>query len=280
MTLRGGKRAGLATRIGIAVGLVVTLVLLAETTRAQSSAALDQKAALALSQGVVGTAPADYEFTEAQGKRVRLSQYRGKPLVVSFVYTGCYEVCPATTQFLVKALRSAQQTLGADSFHSITIGFNLPHDNPVAMKDFARRHGADLPGWSFLSPDAGRVDALLRDFGFSYAQTAKGFDHVLQLTVVDPEGRIYRQLYGDSFDLPLLVGPLKELVTGQRSASPALADWLERVRLLCTVYDPSAGRYRLNYAVVIELLVGASIVLAGTGSLIYEWRRQRRRSRG
>jgi hypothetical protein len=48
------------------------------------------------------------------------------------------------------------------------------------------------------------------------------------------------------------------------------------VRILCTVYDPAAGRYRLNYAVLIEFLVGASVLLAGIGFVALEWHRRRR----
>jgi hypothetical protein len=48
------------------------------------------------------------------------------------------------------------------------------------------------------------------------------------------------------------------------------------VKLLCTVYDPSAGRYRLNYVVIIELLIGASVMLGGIGFVALEWRRRRR----
>jgi protein SCO1/2 len=263
------------TRAVIALAALLVFLLMAAQAGAAADAAQSEKAALALSQSVLGKPVAEHTFTDSEGRRVRLSQFRGKPLVVSFVYTGCYEVCPTTTRFLAKAVRSAQQTLGSDSFHVLTVGFNLPFDHPLAMKNFAKRQGVDLPGWSFLSPDPAALEQLLRDFGFSYTQTPKGFDHIIQVSIVDPEGRIYRQLYGDSFDLPLLVGPLKDLVTGIRSEGPSLADWIERVRLLCTVYDPSAGRYRLNYAVVIELLVGASVLLIGSMSLIHEWRRRR-----
>ena len=50
----------------------------------------------------------------------------------------------------------------------------------------------------------------------------------------------------------------------------------QKVRLLCTVYDASTGRYRLNYAVLIEILVGASVMLGGVGFVALEWRRRRR----
>lgn len=274
-TLRFGTRSSVA-RLGVLLIALAAFALNATEALGQTGSTFDQKSALGRSQGVVGKIVGDHAFTDSTGKRVRLSDFRGKPLIVNFVYTGCYEVCPTTTQFLLKAVRSAQQSLGRDSFRVLTIGFNLPFDHPIAMKTFAERQGADLPGWLFLSPDTGSVDALLADFGFSYAQTPKGFDHVLQVTVVDAEGRVYRQLYGESFELPLLVAPLKDLLTGAITPNPSLGDWLEKVRLLCTVYDPSAGRYRFNYAVIIEILVGASVLALGTASLVHEWRRRRR----
>jgi len=265
-----------------AVLLAAAMVLVVESAGATSETsqpALDQKTALALSQSVVGQSIGDHVLTDSSGRTVRLSDYRGRPLVVNFVYTACYHVCPTTTRFLRGAVKSAQDALGRDAFTTLTIGFNLPFDSPRAMKTFARQQGVDAPNWVFASPDAGSVDRLLREFGFSYAQTPNGFDHVLQVTVVDAGGRIYRQLYGESFELPLLVGPLKELITGTPVAAPTLDAWIERVKLLCTVYDPSAGRYRINYAIVIEIFVGASVLLIGLVSLGLEWRRQRRARR-
>jgi protein SCO1/2 len=55
-----------------------------------------------------------------------------------------------------------------------------------------------------------------------------------------------------------------------------LAGILERVRILCTVYDPRAGKYRLNYGLIIEILVGVSVLGATVFYLGNEWRRQRR----
>jgi len=240
----------------------------------------DQNQALRTSQAAIGKAPADYTFTSADEKRVSLSQYRGRPLVVHFVYTGCYQVCPTTTRFLADAVKEAQRTLGPDSFQTLTIGFNLPHDSPAALKAYARQHGLRLANWDFLSPDAASVEQLTQAFGFTYLQTPSGFDHVLQVTILDADGKIYRQLYGQSFDLPLLVEPLKSLLTGKPVAAPVLSEWIERVRLLCTVYDPSAGRYRVNYAIVIQIVIGTSILAVGTGSLFNEWRKHRKRSSG
>jgi len=243
-----------------------------------AAGAFDEKLALKESQAAIGRTPAEHVFGASDGRSVRLSELRGKPLVVNFVYTGCIQVCPATTQFLAKSVAGAERSLGPGAFRVATIGFNLPFDHPAAMKAFARKFGLASPDWLFLTPDAGSLERLLADFGFRYEPTAAGFDHLLQVSILDAEGRIYRQVYGDSFDAPLFVGPLLQLAQNAPVPAGDLPAWIEQVRLLCTVYDPASGRYRVNYVVVIELLIGASIFLVGIPSLIYEWRRRRKAS--
>ena len=255
-------------------GTTAAVLLLASPQVAAEPLDLDR--ALRTSQAAVGKSIGDHGLTDSSGGRVRLADYRGKPLVVEFVYTGCTQVCPTTTRFLARALREAQSALGADGFNAVTIGFNLPFDDPQAMRAFARANGADLAHWAFLSPEAGDVSALTGDFGFVYAPTPGGFDHLSQVTIVDGQGRIYRQVYGESFALPMLIGPLRELVAGAPAPAQTLPALLERVRILCTVYDPLSGRYRLDYGLFVELFAGLSILAGVAWYLSHEWRRQRR----
>jgi protein SCO1/2 len=243
-----------------------------------SAVAFDEKAALKESQAAIGREIGGYALRDANGAAVRLDELRGKPLVVHFVYTGCFQVCPASTQFLAKAVAEAERTLGRGAFRVATVGFNLPFDTPQAMKEFGRKFGIASPEWLFLSPQADTLNQLTADFGFRYEPTAAGFDHLLQVSILDQQGRIYRQVYGDSFEVPLFVGPLLELAQHRPVPPGNVQAFLEQVKLLCTVYDPAAGRYRLNYVVLIELLVGASVMLGGVGFVIVEWRRRRRRT--
>ena len=237
--------------------------------------AFDEKEALKESQAAIGRQVGNYRFIDSQNREVRLADLRGKPLVVNFIYTGCIQVCPASTQFLASAVREAERSLGPGGFRVATIGFNLPFDSPSAMKAFSLKYGLSSPDWLFLTPEAASLPALAADFGFRYEATAAGFDHLLQASIVDREGRIYRQVYGDSFDAPLFAGPLLELVKNAPQENVDLGSIWEKARLLCTVYDPSSGRYRLNYAVLIEILVGASVMLGGIAFLAVEWRRRR-----
>lgn len=215
---------------------------------------LDEEIALTLSRSVINQPAGDFTLLDRDGKPVRLADFRGKPLLVSFIYTGCFEVCPTTTKNLQKAVTNTVAVLGADRFNVISIGFNQPFDTPSAMKAFAAQNGIVFPNWKFLSPAMAIVDDLTTHFGFSYAATPAGFDHIVQVTLVDPEGKIYRQIYGEALSADMLVEPLKQLITGAPVAQTnAMADIVDRVRILCSVYDPKTGQYRFDYALVVEI---------------------------
>lgn len=241
--------------------------------------AFDPQAALRTSQAVIGQTPADYTLLDREGNPVRMSRYRGKPLLVSFIYTGCFQVCPATTRLLLKALRASQEGLGTDQFNVISIGFNQPADSPQALKSFANQQGIHYPNWEFLSPHPSIVGKLTRDFGFSYVATPAGFDHILQVTVLDAQGRIYRQIYGDALTGDMLGEPLKQLiVNAPMPNSVDIAAIIDRVRIVCTVYDPVTGEYRVKNGLGLEIAGGLTFLVSMIWFFLHEWR-ERRKSR-
>lgn len=267
------------TRLLIAafVGLVLLIAWNVAFGQAlPSGTKIDPRDAVATSQAAIGRQVGDYALTASDGRAIRVSDFRGKPLVVSFIYTGCFQVCPTTTKFLGEAVGEARRAVGDDGFNVLTIGFNLPFDSPTAMREFALKQGLGDARWTFATPSPDTLDALARDMGFQWAPTAAGFDHLTQATILDRDGRVFRQVYGDSFELPMFVAPLRELVLGDPAPKNDVAGWIERVRILCTVYDPRAGRYRLNYALFVELFTGSTIVIATIWYLIAASRRRRR----
>lgn len=236
----------------------------------------DYRQIIATSQAAIGRPLADIRMRDSNGKEVRFSDYQGRPLLISLVYTGCFQACPVATQFLAEAVREARRALGDDRFTVVSIGFNQPFDSPSAMATFKRQNRIVEPGWHFLSPDPAQVDALTANLGFVYEATPKGFDHVTQVTIVDAEGVIYRQVYGENFDLPMLVQPLKELLSGQASREVTLENVWDKVILYCTVYDPQTGVYRVNYSLFFEIFAGVTTLGGIAWFAIRELRRSRR----
>jgi protein SCO1 len=238
---------------------------------------LSRDLALRASQAAIGRTLAEHTLLDRAGRPVQLSRYRGKPLLVSFVYTGCFQVCPTSTRSLQQSLQALYEAFGAEHFNVVSIGFNQPADSPQALRAFAAQHRIDEPNWDFLSPSPATVDALTRDFGFSYLATPSGFDHVVGVTVVDGAGRIYAQVYGERLSADQLGEPLRRLLRGAPIADRnGLADLVERVRIICTVYDPETGTYRFKYGLILEIAGGVTFMLAMLAFFIVEARKRRR----
>jgi protein SCO1/2 len=247
------------------------------TAQADAGRGLDQERALRASQEAVGRELGEHLFRDRSGRTVALSSYRGKPLLVSFIYTGCFQICPGTTRALQQAVEAMQRSVGPGQFNVVSIGFNQPEDSPEALKAFAAQFHINSDNWEFLSPRGADVPALTRDFGFLYAATPAGFDHVLQLSLVDSQGRIVRQIYGEQLNAADLGEPLRLLLAGSPVEPERLLEGLfERVRLVCTVYDVKTGDYRVDYTLPIQIAGGLTFFIVMVVFFFNEWRASRR----
>ncbi len=277
MTVRVILAAGLTMLALLAVALPPAFAAASSSSSSSGAATpiLDEQGALAVSQAALGAQIDNYRFVDADGKTVHLADYRGKPLIVNLVYTACIRSCPVIVQTLNDAVADAQGALDADRFNIITIGFDTRSDTPDRMRSFARGQGIDLPNWRFLSSDGRTVEKLAKQLGFVYYASAEGFQHLSQVSILDSQGILYRQVYGEYFDSPFLVEPLKDLVFGRNSDPLTVEGLVNRLRLFCTLYDPAAQRYRFDYSVFIGLTIG-SVALLIVGSILVRniWRRR------
>jgi protein SCO1/2 len=254
------------------IALLLTGLELLTTASAQEDERYNPDRALEISQAAVGNALGDYELTDHLGAPVRLREdHAGKPLVISMIFTSCHHVCPATTKHLAKAVDAAREALGSDSFNVVTIGFDTAHDTPQAMGAFARKQGVNETGWRFLSASKETIQQISDDLGFIYFPTARGFDHLNQSSVINRDGVVYSQVYGVTFELPWLVEPLKELVFNRPGSSGHfVAGLVDRIKLFCTVFDPTTGRYRFDNSLFVRAAAGLTFILGVLFYLIRE----------
>lgn len=255
----------------LAIVLLAALPMYASAHTQTPGAAFDESAALSRSQSAIGRTLSDHEFIDSRGKPVRLAQLRGRPLVVSLIYTSCSHTCPLLTSHLARTVKIAREALGEASFGVLTIGFDAAVDTPERLASFAASRGIDMSGWHFLSAEAATVDALSQELGFVFYRSARGFDHLTQTTVLDADSRVYAQVYGESFEAPALVEPLKQLVFGTRARTSTLSGWVNGVRLFCTIYDPASGRYRFDFSIFIAIGVGLLSLGAVAVFIIRTW---------
>ena len=242
--------------------------------------AFDYDVALKTSQSAIGEQLTNHVFINAAGESITLEKFRGKPLIISMVYTSCYQICPMTTRHLSKVVEKARDALGEDSFSVAVIGFDTSVDTPDAMQYFANVQGISDKNWHLLSIAEENLDALAEETGFLYYPSSAGFDHLIQATIIDADGKVYRQVYGQVFDTPLLVDPLIELVLGRpKPAQSFLSILSDKIKLFCTTYDPRSDGYYFDYSFFVEIFVGVTVILGIVFFMRSELKKGRKQSK-
>jgi protein SCO1/2 len=176
-----------------------------------------------------------------------------------------------TTRYLASVVEKAREALGQDEFSVALIGFDTQFDNPQAMQHFAKKQGVINADWHLLSADAESIQSLTKELGFMFFASPNGFDHVVQVSIIDARGEVYRQVYGEVFDTPLLVEPLKELILGRPQPNQTLiSDLVNKVRFFCTNYDPASDSYHFDYSLFIGMVIGGIIIILGIIFMVRE----------
>ena len=251
------------------LGCVLAPALLAA---APAGATFDEAAALRASQQAVGREVRDLAFVTADGRQLRLAGLRGKPVVVSMIYTSCAGICPATTRQLAFAVRLAREALGPEGFTVLSVGFDTAHDTPPALREFAAAQRVGDARWLFVTASAADVAQLAEDTGFWFVAGAGAIDHLIQTTLLDGRGRVLRQVYGSDFRALELADPLRKAALGAPLTAAPVRSLLDRVRLLCTVYDARLGRYRADYTLALSMLIALTTLIVMLIFLLRSWR--------
>jgi protein SCO1/2 len=176
--------------------LAVIFVALASLMLAQPRVA-DPAAQEALPK--IAPAP-EFALISQDRAPVKLADYRGKVVAVTFIFTLCADTCPVLTPMM----SFVQDQLGADfgkkiAFVSITV--DPERDTPEVLKEYAQAFGANLAGWSFLTGSPEAIRDVTRRYGVFAAKNANGgVDHTFLTSIIDRHGILRVQYLGVRFD--------------------------------------------------------------------------------
>jgi protein SCO1/2 len=146
-------------------------------------------------------APApEFALTSQDEAQVTLADFRGKVVVVTFIFTMCTATCPVLTPMM----SFVQDQLGSDfgakiAFVSITV--DPERDTPEVLKEYAQAFGANLAGWSFLTGAPTAIQEVTHRYGVYASKSKNGdVDHTFLTSIVDPHGILRVQYLGVRFD--------------------------------------------------------------------------------
>ena len=230
----------------------------------------DVKDTFGRAEEAIGNHIGDYTLTDQDGKGFQLKGLLDKPLVISFIYATCDYACPLITTHLRDAVREAGDDFGK-KFRIITISF-APDDTPDRMRSFGSNFIDSFENWKFATGDEETISMLARDVGLSYTKADKGFQHLNFFTVVDTEGKVYKQIYGIDFK-PKTVLESIDMAIEQKKLWVSFINIMDAIKAFCYTYDAKTGRYVPNSAMLLPVILGAIAQLFIVALLVYIFRR-------
>ena len=151
--------------------------------------------------------PGNIMLVDAEGREFKLSDLKGKPIILSPIYTTCKSSCPIITKNLKKVVPEVG-TPGKD-FWVVSLTFN-PKDTLEDLKRFKREYGLDEPGWIVAKARTKEeLFKLLDAIDFRFLTAGDEFIHPNLIVILSPNLQIKKYLYGVTYDKYELINALR-----------------------------------------------------------------------
>ena len=154
----------------------------------------------------------DFTFTNQDGKRVSLSQYRGKVLLVTFIYTRCPfpDFCPRMSHNFAEIYKQLDSNPSLAKTQLLSVSFDPQYDTPKVLRDYgfsmAQTHDASLfRRWQFAAPKADELPKIADFFALTVKPDGGTITHNLSTAVIGPDGKIVRWYHGGDWQVSDLI---------------------------------------------------------------------------
>jgi len=179
-----------------------------------------------------------FSLVDADGRAVTPSDFKGKVVVLNFIYASCPDVCPLHADRLaeVQALVNASPMKDLVQFVSVTT--DPRNDGREVMRGYGPAHGLDAANWSFLTITDGQPEDTTRElakaFGHTFTKTDGNYQiHGVVTHVIDKQGRWRANFHGLRFAPVNLVLYVNGLVNeNPRPTEPQAKRWWDKLREL------------------------------------------------
>jgi protein SCO1 len=140
----------------------------------------------------------DIALVNQDGKPVHLRNYRGKTVLVTFIYTRCPlpDFCPRMNENFRQIQGLLRENPAApEETAFLSISFDPEHDTPAVLKHYAGLYKKQSPGqpafdWQFAVPATKDLPDIAKFFGLDYAPEQGQIVHTLTTTLIGPDGKV------------------------------------------------------------------------------------------
>jgi protein SCO1/2 len=162
----------------------------------------------------------DFGLIDQNGRAIRLSEFRGRAVVLTFIYTRC--PLPNFCPLMSKNFAELEQRLRKEfpnKFQLLSVSMDPEFDRPAILKKYAERFEANEKDWNFATGDAEQIQFVASLMGLYYAKENGLISHDLRTALIGPDGRLVH-LWKSNVWTPYEVQRLvRETLTGVRDVA-------------------------------------------------------------
>lgn len=157
--------------------------------------------------------PADLTLRDQNGNRIRMADFRGRALALTFIYTDCPlpDFCPLMSKRFATLQPTLRERFG-DQAHLLSVSFDPATDTPAVLRAYAAEYTDRLDTWTFATGDTSQVKRATRLFGV-YTQPEEGeITHNLVTAVIRPDGTVRRLFRGNEWTPDDITQTMEEIL--------------------------------------------------------------------
>jgi len=172
----------------------------------------------------IGASMPDASLVNQDGKPIKLRDYRGRALVVTFIYTRCPlpDYCTLMSNNFAavrRELDKSPETLAARP-HLLSITLDPEYDTPKVLRSYGAAHTENYEGekfehWEFATGEPEEIQRVAAFFGLGYKREGAEIVHSLRTAVISPDGKLYKMFRGNEWKPAEVVNALKEMQSGK-----------------------------------------------------------------
>jgi protein SCO1 len=135
----------------------------------------------------------DYPFINELGQVVRLGDFQGQALAITFFFTRCPipDYCPRLSKNFEEASQKLSAMPGAPTnWHFLSVTFDPDSDTPAVLKAYGESYRYDPKHWSFLTGPREKISELASQSDVKFEAQGSFFNHNFRTLIIDPAGHL------------------------------------------------------------------------------------------
>jgi protein SCO1/2 len=162
----------------------------------------------------IGALVPDVRLVNQDGKKIRTGEFKGRALVVTFVYTRCPmpDQCPLMSANFAQVNGELEKDAELRKrTHLLSVTLDPEYDKPEVLRSYGAAYaGGKFDNWDFATGDAAEIRRFAEFFGLMYTTENGRLIHSLRTAIVTPDGKLYKVYHGNEWKPSEVLRDLKD----------------------------------------------------------------------